>query len=217
MSETDSFIEEVSEEVRRDQLYRLFRKWGWLAGLIIVLIVGGAAFNEYRKATARQEAERVGDALLTALNVPADARLEALRDVRSDDPGTQSIIDLITATASADAGEAAAADAALASLAADGDAPALYRDIARLKRLTLPDSPMSREDRIATIETLSVAGSPFRTLATELMAMLHLEEGDNEAALAMLQDLAQDAEATPAQLQRVQQMIVILSGTEGEG
>ena len=38
MSETDSFLQEVSEELRRDKLYRNMRKYGWI-GLLLVLII----------------------------------------------------------------------------------------------------------------------------------------------------------------------------------
>ncbi len=36
MSNNDSFIDEVNEEVRRDKLYALFRKYGWI-GVVAVL------------------------------------------------------------------------------------------------------------------------------------------------------------------------------------
>jgi len=49
MSDTDSFIDEVTEEVRRDQLYGYLRKYGWIAAVVILAIVCGAAWNEYRK------------------------------------------------------------------------------------------------------------------------------------------------------------------------
>ena len=45
MSNPDSFIDEVTEEVRRDRLFALFRKYGWI-GLVVVLgIVGGAGWT----------------------------------------------------------------------------------------------------------------------------------------------------------------------------
>ena len=44
MSETDSFIDEVTEEVRRDKLFALFRKYGWIGIAAVLLIVGGAAW-----------------------------------------------------------------------------------------------------------------------------------------------------------------------------
>ena len=36
MSGTDSFIEEVSEEVRRDKLFAKMRKYGWIAVLLVL-------------------------------------------------------------------------------------------------------------------------------------------------------------------------------------
>ena len=67
VAEQDSFINEVTEEVRRDWLYALMRRYGWIAILLVVILVGGAAFNEWRKAGARAEAEAAGDALIAAL------------------------------------------------------------------------------------------------------------------------------------------------------
>jgi hypothetical protein len=54
MANTDSFIDEVNEEVRRDRLFAFFRKWAWLAILIVVLVVGGAAYLEYRARRPRR-------------------------------------------------------------------------------------------------------------------------------------------------------------------
>jgi len=41
LSNPDSFIDEVTEEVRRDRLFRLFRKYGWIGVVIILGLVGG--------------------------------------------------------------------------------------------------------------------------------------------------------------------------------
>jgi len=30
MSQSDSFIDEVTEELRRDQLFRALKRWGWI-------------------------------------------------------------------------------------------------------------------------------------------------------------------------------------------
>jgi hypothetical protein len=40
---SDSFIEEVSEAVRRDRLTGFLRRYGWAIGALIVLLVDGAA------------------------------------------------------------------------------------------------------------------------------------------------------------------------------
>ena len=64
--ESDSFISEVSEEVRRDRLYAALRRYGWLIAAAGLLIVGGAAVNAWRKARQRAQAEAAGDAMRAA-------------------------------------------------------------------------------------------------------------------------------------------------------
>ena len=68
MSNPDSFIEEVTEEVRRDRLFNLFRKYGWIGAVVVVGIVGGAAWNEWSKSQAAARAQGFGDALVDALD-----------------------------------------------------------------------------------------------------------------------------------------------------
>ncbi|MFD1808819.1 hypothetical protein ACFSHQ_13850 [Gemmobacter lanyuensis] len=40
MSNPESFIDEVTEEVRRDKLFATFRKYGWIGILAVLGIVG---------------------------------------------------------------------------------------------------------------------------------------------------------------------------------
>ena len=68
MSDTDSFLQEVSEELRRDKLYRNIRKYGWVAILLVILIVGAATYREYLKSQAETEAELFGTSIIDALN-----------------------------------------------------------------------------------------------------------------------------------------------------
>ena len=38
MSDTDSFIDEVNEEVRRDRFYFMLKRYGWIAVLAVILL-----------------------------------------------------------------------------------------------------------------------------------------------------------------------------------
>ena len=64
MSNPDSFIEEVTEEVRRDRLFAAFRKYGWIGGLVVLGIVGGAAWNEWQKNQAAARAQGAAHVLV---------------------------------------------------------------------------------------------------------------------------------------------------------
>ena len=88
VSNTDSFIDEVTEEVRRDRLFGVMRRYGWIAVLAILMLVGGAAWNEWRKAQDRAAAQALGDAVLSALAIQdRGARAAALDAIAA--PGAQ--------------------------------------------------------------------------------------------------------------------------------
>ena len=121
MSDIDHFIEEVTEEVRRDRLFALYKRYGWIAALLVVLLVGGAAFIEYRKAQAVAEAQRLGDDLIAALAADdAAARAAALIGVEAETPGAGAVVQLAQAAALADSGQTDAAVVALETIAANG-------------------------------------------------------------------------------------------------
>ena len=88
MSDTDSFIDEVTEEVRRDRLFGYFRRYGWIPAVIIFALVGGTAYNEWSKAQVAQVAQARGDALLDALELEDEAeQAAALSAIAREDGG----------------------------------------------------------------------------------------------------------------------------------
>lgn len=215
MANEDSFINEVTEEVRRDRLYRLMRRYGWIAVLAVIVIVGGATWNEWRKAQARAIAEAKGDALITALQAEsAEARSTALNAIETtDDPSAQAILGLLQSAAALEADDADTAAAALDAVAQNADAPQMYSDVALLKRVMSAGAGLSADDKITRLEPLLAAGNPFRLLAVEQRAFAEVEKGDTEAALASLQSILVDAEVTEDLRRRAQQLIVALGGS----
>ncbi|MET4103161.1 hypothetical protein ABIE58_002600 [Roseovarius sp. MBR-78] len=210
MSDSDSFIDEVTEEVRRDRLFRLMRRYGWIGIMAVVLLVGGAAWNEWRKAQARAEAEAFGDAVLAALAAPEGAgRATALDAVAAPGPGADAVAGLLAAAERA-AQDAPGAATRLLALADRGDVPAIYRDIATLKAVALPGAGLDAETRRARLAPLAARQGLIRLLAEEQLAMIDIETGARAEAIERLGALAVDAEATPPLRRRVAQAIVAL-------
>lgn len=209
MSSTDSFIDEVTEEVRRDKLYARLRKYGWIGVLAVVLIVGGAAVNEWLKARERAEAQAAGDAILEAVTAgDPEARIAALDAVGAEgDRGA-----LINLIAAAEAEDTELAAARLGEIAGDAALPALYRDLATLKRAMLPGSPVPAEERKADLAPLAQPGAPFRVLAEEQIALAEIELGQTDAAVTRLTALLADQDASGPLRERASQLIVALGG-----
>ncbi len=212
VSQSDSFIDEVTEEVRRDRLFALMRRYGWIAVLAVLLLVGGAAWNEWRKAQERQAARAFGDSVLGALERDGQAeRAAALESMAVQEPGRQIVLRLLTAAEQPDADHAAAARALLDMADREGVLP-VYRQIAVLKAVAMPDSDLSPETKRQHLDGLTLAGGLVRLLAEEQLALLALESGDRQGALERLQQIAADAEATAGLRRRATQLIVALGG-----
>ncbi|OWU82966.1 hypothetical protein ATO6_21170 [Oceanicola sp. 22II-s10i] len=220
MSQSDSFIDEVTEEVRRDRNFALLKRYGWIALLVVVVVVGAAAWNEYQKATARAEAEALGDDLLSALQQadPAE-RVTALAAVEVTGPGQSAVRNMLQAGEAVEAGDTAAAVDRLMAVAETEGLSRIYRDLARFKALGLSGPGTSPADRRAGYEQLAAPGAPLRLMALEQIALTQIEEGDRDAAVATLRGVLSDAELTAGLRQRISQLMVALgedpAGAEG--
>lgn len=210
MSNPDSFIDEVTEEVRRDRLYALFRKYGWIGVVLVLGIVGGAGVTEWRKAQAENRAQAFGDAVLDALDLGApEDRREALGAIATDGDQTGILKLLLASDPETDReGTLAALDA----LAADASQPQSYRDLATLRRVIVAGADVPLAERRATLDPIAAPGRPFRTLALEQMAYLLVEEGKTDEAIAALTALTTDQEATASLRSRAGQVVVALGG-----
>ncbi len=216
MSQSDSFIEEVTEEVRRDQLYAYARRYGWIGVLTVLGLIGAVAWAEWRQATQMRAAQAVGDAVLGALEKEeSSARAEALSTVEASGQ-VDTIVQLFHAAELLQAEQSEASVGVLNALAANNDIPLIYRQIAQFKALITPSETLDAAARRAGLDALAQPGVPIRLLAEEQLALLDIEAGARDAALERLNRMLEDSEVTPALQQRAVQVIVALGGTPNQ-
>ena len=211
--DTDSFIDEVTEEVRRDRLYLLMRRYGWIGLAIIVAIVGGAAWREYASARDRAEAQSWGDAVLAAQDSddPVSA-LAALEPVGNAD--RSALGDLLTAGAAQDAGDGATAATHLESATTEAQDPAL-RDLARLKAVLATGEAMDPAARDAALAELSKPGAPFRLLALEQKAVALIAAERDQDALNLIREIMAEDGVSQALNARLTEMMITLGAQPG--
>lgn len=202
----------MTEEVRRDRLYQSFRRYGWIAIAIVLLVVGGAAWREYSNSQVTAAAQAQGDAILAALDAPDDAaRAAAVADLTIQGPAA-GVAALLAAAEQQKAGDAAGAALTLSQLAGAPDVDPLYRDLATLKSLMLQADTLDPAILKQELGLLAIPGAPFRLLAQEQIAMVDLRLGDTAAALTGLAVIAADAQVTSGLRGRVNGLIVALGG-----
>jgi hypothetical protein len=214
MSNSDSFIEEVTEEVRRERLFVMMRRYGWIAVLVIVVIVGGAAYREYTKAQERAAAQALGDAMIAALaQDETERRAEQLAGIEAETPGGAAVLQFMLAAALANSDQIEQAIEHLTAISTNADLPVVYRHIATFKALSLQSDSLGAADRRLQYESLASPGAPLRLLAEEQLALIDISEGDSDKAIERLKGIIADAEVSTDLQQRASQVIVALGGT----
>jgi len=100
----------------------------------------------------------------------------------------------------------------LSSVAADDTQPKYIRDLARLKMASTA-GVLTIDEAAAILVELSEPGGVYRNVATELLVAVHLQRGEAQAALELLQAHIKDAEASSEQIQRMAELIVALGAS----
>lgn len=211
------FFREVQEDLQRDRLVKLWRRFRYpLAGLVVAIIAAVVVVVVLRDAErARREAE--GDkfnaamALLEAGKTSEAAQAFATIAAQSD-AGYAALAQLREADAKAKGGDLPGAVAVLDALAKDSRVERHYRDLANLlaaERLIDSAPPEEIDGRLASVLAVD---SPWHALAMELKGIAELRAGHNEAARATFTTLAEDPSATSGVRFRARELLDGLGG-----
>ena len=209
MSNNESFMQEVSEEVRKDRFYRILKKWGWVGIALIVALVGGASFNEWNKDSKINSARNLGDRVLAAI---ASKDVIDLKEIEIKNVSQDIFIkNLMSAILFSDD----KLDASKKALEEIGGIPGItktYKDLNAFKLglLSLKSGNLTGEERFGVFEALVEPGSPFRSLAKEQQALILIEQGKIELAIKTLVEITDDSETTDTLRRRVTQLRISL-------
>ncbi len=212
MSNTDSFIDEVNEEIQKDKFYDYLKKYGWIGIVVVFALVGGASWNEWSKSKAQAQAQANGDLIRDALSLQDETlRIEAL-DVAPIEGEAVIVKAMLEAGELYAAGDIPKALAILEPFTSDAVLDPIYRDLAILKTVMIGANVMTAEERISRLAGIAASGAPYRLLAEEQIAATQAEVGEIDVAIEGLRAISVDSQASDAMRQRAFQMIVALGG-----
>ncbi len=197
-------FDEISEDLRRQKLQRLWTNYGKHLIAVIVLIILAVGLYEYWKHHTRVTAERESGDFAHAVELiekgNTKAGLEALRELQQNaGGGYRFLAGLREADVLAGQGDRAGAIAVFERIAADGKIDRALRDYAELQAITHALEDGERGDLRARLEALARPGAPWAALAEEQLAFLDLKAGNADRARERLQAIAANEEA-PASL-----------------
>jgi len=219
VSDSDSFIQEVSEEVRRDRMFRLWRRYAPAVLGGVVLVVGATAFNAWRDHSRAAAAQEMGARMIAAGEAAAPAaRAEAfLALADAAEGGAATLARLRAAAELAAAGDAGGAAQAYGRIAEAADTEPAFAAFAAYRAAVLAAPQAGAAATIATLTPLTAEGGPFRLLALEARAAAHLALGDRAAARADLDAVAADPLATENLRARAREALATLGAQAVNG
>jgi hypothetical protein len=193
---------EVDEEVRRDQLKKLWDQYSIyiVAGaLLIIAAVGGWRGYQYLEAKKAAEAGAAFDKAveLSEQNKHAEAET-AFIDLAAKAPSGYRVLARLRAAAEAGNRDPQAAAKMYDDIAADRSVGAAEQDLARIRAAGLLLETSTYPNMLARLEAAAAPGATFRHTARELLALSAWHANDTTAARKWLDLIANDGETPPS-------------------
>ena len=206
---------EVDEEVRREQLQKLWGRYGHLivgAAILVVIAVGGWRGYQWYEAKKTAESSAAYDAAMQLAQdgKHADAATAFQQLARTGTTAYRSLARLREAEELA-ASDVAAAVAVFDAAAGDRASPQPQRDTAAIRAGLLLVDKAPFADMSRRLEPLAQPNGPFRHTARELLALSAWRNGDVPAARRWGEAALADPEA-PAGLRARIDILMELTG-----
>jgi hypothetical protein len=216
---SDGFIREVDEELQRDRMAKLWKRYGPIViGVALVVIVGTAGKVGWDAWQARQ-LEQQGAAFAAAEAVlgsgnPSEAaeQFDALASAQKGNAAA--VAKLREAEARMAAGDSEAARVVLDEIAASSEVDQIIRDYAALSSVRLQLGAADPSSLQAALAPRMAADAPFSHSARELAALAALQAGDEPVAIDALRQLQADS-GTPDNMRRRAAELLATLGVSG--
>jgi hypothetical protein len=207
-------FDEVDEDVRRDQLKKLWDQYSIyiVAGAILIIAaVGGWRGYQYLEA---KKAAELGSAFdkaveLSEANKHSEAEA-AFNDIAAKAPAGYRMLARLRAAAELANRDPQGAAKMYDDIAADRSVGATERDLAKVRAAGLLMETISYPAMLQRLEAATTPEATFRHTARELLALSAWRAGDMAAARQWLELIANDGETPPGLRSRAEALQALL-------
>ena len=194
---SDTFVREVDENLRRDQMRDFFNAYGtWLIAAVLLFLAASGGFIWWRQYQATQHAGEVeklaqiykdaGSGNVSQL----PGQLDTLSKSGSKAVRAQS--QFVRAALALQQGDTKSAIATFKMIANNSDLPTPYRNAALIRQTELEFDQLQPQEIIARLQPLAKPGEPWFGSAGELTALAMIKQGRRPEAGQLFAALAKD-------------------------
>lgn len=217
---TDIF-HEVDEEVRREQLKKLWERYGnYLIAGCIVIVLGVGAWRGYQWWQAKQAAQS-GAAFEQAVTLAETGKhqeaADAFAKLASDGTSGYRVLARLRQAAELAPTDRNAAVAAYDAIATDNRTGQIVQDLAavRVAFLLVDSAPYS--EILQRLEPVTAADRAFRHSAREILALSAWKAGDMAAARRWTEMIMTDPQTPPGPRTRAEMLSELIAAASAKG
>ena len=202
MVESESFIKEVSEEVRRDRLFKLLNKFKWPLFALLILSVGAVGSYEYYKFDKKSRAQRNGEFLLSAIENLNDNGQIVTEEI--DNKFVAVLIKLNEAKYFEKEGDIKSATATYNDIISKYGDNKFFNHYSKFQLYLMDPAESLRDtEKITVLDELSAPDGPLKLLALEQKLYLYVKIDDLENIKLQVKLILSDQAITPEQVGRI--------------
>jgi len=217
---TDIF-HEVDEEVRREQLKKLWERYGnYLIAGCIVIVLGVGAWRGYQWWQAKQAAQS-GAAFEQAVTLAETGKhqeaADAFAKVASDGTSGYRVLARLRQAAELAPTDRNAAVAAYDAIATDNRTGQIVQDLAAVRGAFLLVDSAPYSEILQRLEPVTAADRAFRHSAREILALSAWKAGDMAAARRWTEMIMTDPQTPPGPRTRAEMLSELIAAASAKG
>jgi hypothetical protein len=194
---SETFVREVDENLRRDQLRDFFKKNGtWLIAAVVLFLVASGGFIWWKQHEVKRsgaEVERLAEIYKNIGSGNLAQAPEQLAELsNSGSKAVRASALFARAALALQQSDTKLATSTYKSIAEDSSMPQAYRDAALIRETSLEFDQIQPQDVIARLEPLAKPGEPWFGSAGEMTALALIKQGKKQEAGQLFAAIAKD-------------------------
>jgi hypothetical protein len=193
----ETFLREVDENLRRDQLRDFFKAYGnWLVAALVLFLAASGGLIWWRQHRVEQHEVEVEKLAQTYKDVGSGNSAQAPQQFdelsKSGSKAVRASAMFARAAVALQQNDTNLAINTFKSIAADGGLPKPYRDAALIRQTALEFDKIQPQDVITRLAPLAKPGEPWFGTAGEMTALAMIKQGKRQEAGQLFAAIAKD-------------------------
>jgi hypothetical protein len=212
---SETFLREVDENLRRDQMRDFGKKYGaWLIAAVVLFLAASGGWIWWQQYQLKRSGERVEQLSEIYRNIGAGNTKDAAQQLDALSENGRKAVGASAAFASAalalQQNDSKTAIAKYRELAKDSSLPQAYRDIALIRQTALEFDQIPPQEVVTRLEPLAKPGNAWFGTAGEMTAMAQIKQGKKAEAGRLFAAIAKDKNVSEAIRERAVQIAASL-------